>query len=104
MIFRILPEADRDAIIGGLWYEKQQAGLGERFALVLIQAYDTIRSHPRRAPRIPKYKGQLELRFVLLAGFPYYVAYVSRDTETLIVAISHTKRRPFHWLTRLKGF
>lgn len=38
-----------------------------------------------------------------VAGFPYGVIYYATDSEIVIVAYAHEKRRPGYWKHRVKG-
>jgi hypothetical protein len=38
---------------------------------------------------------------VLVEGFPYSIVFMVHETETVVLAIAHGKRRPGYWLRRL---
>lgn len=101
MKFRALPVAEQEALASALWYEDQQKGLGDSFTTALDAAFASLREHPHRAPRAEYYRGRHELRRILLHGFPYVVVYACRETEIIVVAVAHLKRRPRYWLARL---
>jgi hypothetical protein len=51
--------------------------------------------------RMEQYSGLLDVRRLLLQRFPYAVIVLRRPSETLVVAIAHTRRRPLHWLDQV---
>ena len=51
--------------------------------------------------RMEQYSGLLDIRRILLRRFPYAVIVLPRPSETLVVAIAHTRRRPLYWLDRV---
>lgn len=102
MNFRVLPEASHENIAAMLWYDAQRPELGDRFQAAVATAFQTICDHPTRFARVPRYHGKLELKQIVLDGFPYLVIYSVREDEVLVVTIAHSKRRPLYWLRRLK--
>ncbi len=53
-----------------------------------------------RNPKVTRLRKN-KYRRVDLKIFPYYIAYVTSDTHVTIIAVSHNRRRPEHWLSRL---
>jgi hypothetical protein len=100
--FRILPEADGEAIAAGTWYDDQRPGLGDEFSTELSAAYLTIRRQIQWIPKLERYDGPHEIRRQLLNRFPYAVIVQVREKELLIIAVTHTRRQPFYWLDRLE--
>lgn len=101
MIFRVLPEAQGEATEAALWYDDRQLSLGDEFLGEVAAAFDRIRQGPDSLSRMEHYAGRHDLRRVLLRRFPYAVIVLRRPDETLVVAVAHTRRRPFYWLDRL---
>jgi plasmid stabilization system protein ParE len=99
--FRVLPEADGDAIAAALWYEERQFGLADEFFTQMRCTYELIRHNPLGAPLLEYNLGSNEIRRRLLKHFPYAVIYACRPDEVVIVAVTHTRRRPLHWMDRL---
>jgi hypothetical protein len=97
----LLPEADAEAIEAALWYEDRQAGLGDDFLAELERAFDSIRHYPQSLSLVEDYSGPHEIRRCMLRRFPYAVIFLCRPSETLVVAVAHTRRRPLYWLPRL---
>lgn len=102
MNYRVLPEADGEAIAAALWYDDQHVGLGNEFLLELQAAFATIRSDPLSMPILETYSGPHSIRRQLLNRFPYVVVVLCREQELLVVAIAHSRRHPLYWLNRLQ--
>lgn len=102
MKFRVLPEADAEAIAATVWYEDQRPGLGDEFTTELSAAYQTIRNQIQWIPKLERYDGPHEIRRQLLKRFPYAVIVQCRENELLVIAITHTRRKPLYWLNRIE--
>ncbi len=100
MIFGVLPAAELEAALAA-WYDDQRPGLGDEFLAALAEAYDRIFNSPQALPQSEGYRGRHEVRRCLLKRFPYVISLVCRPHEVLVVAVSHTRRRPFFWLERI---
>ena len=91
----VLPEAEADILAAGRWYEMQQAGLGATFIDALASALDSIRTAPRRFPRVHDH-----IQRALLRRFPYGVFFID-DRETIrVIAVLHAARDPGAWRRR----
>lgn len=102
MNFRVLPEAQGDAIEAAIWYDDRQASLGAEFLAVVDQAFRLIQSGSRSLSKLETYNGPHDVRRLLLKRFPYAVIVLFRPEEILVVAVAHTRRRPLYWLNRLE--
>lgn len=100
MTIRILPE-DRDEVLEAAeWYERREAGLGDRSTEDVELASEAIREHPDRFPIVAEVRSRIEFRRFLLDRFPYSVIYRILPEEIVIVAIAHAKRRSGYWKRR----
>jgi len=97
----LLPEAELEAALAAIWYDEQRAGLGDDFLAELQRALDRIHRGPTKLPKLESYSGPHDVRRCLLKRFPYLAIFVCRPDETLVVAISHARRRPLYWAERL---
>jgi hypothetical protein len=97
---RLHPDADRELQAAAQWYEDQVSGLGAQFLAEAIDALTDIERHPRRFARVGG-RTRREIRRRLLAHFPYRVVYEVREDECVVVAVTHTSRRPGYWKDRL---
>jgi plasmid stabilization system protein ParE len=76
--------------------------LDDAFLAELQQAFNRIQDAPESFSSLEGYSGPLELRRCMLKRFPYLVAFVNRSDEVVVAAISHVRRRPLYWLTRVE--
>ncbi len=100
MKFRVLPEAEGEAIAAAIWYDERQSSLGDEFLAAVHDALNMIRKSPESLSRMEQYSGPLDIRRILLRRFPFAVIVLCRPAETVVVAIAHTRRRPLYWLDR----
>jgi toxin ParE1/3/4 len=97
MKFRFLPLAQQELLEGTAYYTAFGAALGVRFEQALSNAVRAAVAHPERgAPR------SKSTRRWLVKGFPYSVIYRANESEVLIVAIAHQRRRPDYWDARVE--
>lgn len=101
MKLTILREAELESAEAAAWYDDQRTGLGDEFLSEVSQAIADIGSDPQSFSRLESYTGPYELRRSVLHRFPYLIAFACRPDETLVVAITHVRRRPLYWLERL---
>lgn len=101
MNFRVLPEAQGDAIEAANWYEDRQPSLGDEFLTEVAGALDRIRQGPQSLSPLEHYTGTHDVCRLLLKRFPFAMIVLRRPAETLVVAIAHTRRHPLYWLDRL---
>lgn len=97
MNFRFHPEALEEFEQAVLYYEKRQAGLGERFAASVESAIDHIVISPDTWSIL-----EFPVRRRLTRVFPYAVLYANFEDHVLIVAIMHCHRKPGFWKDRLE--
>src|SRR5689334_14399375 len=103
MTLRLLAEAEEETREAAHWYEQRRAGLGDAFLDALAQALAQVERNPRLHGVIPEAPAARDVRRTLLRRFPYAVIYEIRDTEILVLAVAHTRRRPGYWLSRNGG-
>ena len=84
------------------WYERRRAGLGDDFLAELRLALQFVEKSPRLCAPLEPARPPHELRQWMLNKFTYVVLFeVLPDGELIVLAISHTSRRPGYWLDRL---
>jgi plasmid stabilization system protein ParE len=76
-------------------YDTQRPGLGDDFLDAVHAAVMTLVDAPERWPLVD----ERHHRFVL-KRFPYSVFYRFDETEVIVVAIAHHRRRPGYWARR----
>jgi hypothetical protein len=79
-----------------MWYDEQEAGLGDEFIDEVEQTIATIAENPDRWPFI---RGQA--RRCPVHRFPYGVVYTCRQGVVRVVSVMHLHRRPEYWGDRL---
>ena len=89
------PEAEAELIAAAQYYEGEAKNLGLDFISAVERAYLRLGSFPESGRPF----GQ-RLRRVLVPGFPYSVLYRVEETQILIVALAHLRRRPGYWRHR----
>jgi plasmid stabilization system protein ParE len=97
MNFEILDEAEREVQDITDHYEAIRPGLEGEFREDLARTFQRLVKYPKLHPADAKGFRRANLRF-----FPYYVAYVVDSDATLVLAVSHAKRKPKYWSKRLK--
>jgi hypothetical protein len=73
-------------------YDEAAPGLGDEFLSVVETAFATVVAAPQRWPLIDA----RHRRFVL-PRFPFSIFYRFNETEVVLVAVAHHKRRPGYW-------
>lgn len=79
------------------WYETQRAGLGAECYEAVLATMSLLEAHEEAGAPVA---GDPRTRRLLVGRFPYQVVYRLRDTEIVIVAFAHLKRRPGYWRKR----
>jgi toxin ParE1/3/4 len=97
----ILPAAQLEAADAAVWYDDQRAGLGDEFLEEVRRGLDRVRRERQFFSRADFYSGPREIRRCALNRFPYVIVFECRPDETVVAAVSHTRRRPLYWLKRL---
>lgn len=94
--FIVREEAEADLADAQLWYEQQQAGLGNQFVRAVEEALERIQEMPESAPIV--FRG---VRRLDLGRFPYGVFYAVTNEHLSVIAVYHASRDPRGWRCRL---
>ena len=96
MISRFLSAAEKEFADAGIFYETERAGLGDEFV-------KTIQAAIHRLEQIPEIGRPINshYRSVLVLRFPFRIIYRILDSEIVIVAVAHQRRRPNYWRERM---
>ncbi len=78
------------------YFDEQRAGLGDRFEQDLFTTLTFVTEHPFSGKPLSKVVRKFRLR-----AFRYNVIYVIDDSEIVVVAVAHHRRRPGYWHGRL---
>lgn len=94
---RFHPQAVAEAEAAREWYEARSDTAGVKFAVELRAALERVQASPERWPKYLH-----GTRRYLLHRFPYLVVYELAGDLVNIVAISHGRRKPGYWKSRLR--
>lgn len=100
MQLRLLDEAKTDLDNAANWYNKSRRGLGDEFLAAALAAIGEIEGDPFRFARIERPRTKREIRRHALKRFPYSVVFERTESEFIVLAIAHAKRRTSYWLRR----
>jgi len=76
-------------------YEEASPGLGDRYLAAIDRALEVISAAPQRWPRVDARHHRY-----LVHRFPFSVFYRFDETEVIVVAIAHRRKRPCYWAGR----
>jgi hypothetical protein len=76
-------------------YDEAKPDLGDEFLSDVERSMKLIINGPHRWPPV----GPRHHR-VILHRFPYSIIYRFNETEVIVVAIAHNRRRPGYWAAR----
>lgn len=94
---RFLPPAEIELLEAVDYYERQRSGMGRRLLATVERITEKIAKLPVLGRRVTG-----GYRRFAASDFPFVLVYQERDTECLIVALTHTSRRPGYWRDRMK--
>ena len=98
--WRIHDEAFTD-IDGTLaWYEAQREGLAAEFVVDLRATLRELRNAPMLSMADRSAPPEARVRRRSLRRFPY-VVFAESETEYVVIAVMHRRRRPGYWSSRL---
>lgn len=93
--YRLIAEAQYELRTGVSFYERQYSGLGKDFAYEVRRLCRRIVETPHLGTEV-----RLGVRRRLVRRFPYAILYAVEDSEIVILAIAHQRRRPGYWAVR----
>ena len=97
MTFRFLPPAEAELLEGISYYSAIRPELGSRFEQAIAEAVRSAVAHPERgAPR------SKSTRRWLVKNFPFGIIYRASESEVLIVAVAHQRKKPEYWAGRVR--
>lgn len=78
------------------WYRAISAALEERFAVAIANTLTIALDHPRAFPVV--HRG--DLRRAVVSEFPYQIFYRLRNSDLIVIAVTHSSRHPRTWQSR----
>ena len=94
---RFLPAAEAELLREVTYYSNAREGLGIKFEAAVASAVKSAVGNRDRGG--PSLKGT---RSRLVSGFPFTIVYRASESELLVVAIVHHRRKPGYWLARVE--
>ena len=98
MKVRLHPEARAEVREARRWYYERSPLSATAFAHAVDNAVSGIAEAPTRYPL-----AEHGTRKVVLQRFPFNIFYRPGETEIVIVAVAHQKRRPGYWSIRVES-
>jgi plasmid stabilization system protein ParE len=96
MRVRLHPEARADLREACRWYYERSPLSATAFAHVVDNAVSRIVEAPTQYPL-----AEHGTRKLVLPRFPFNIFYLQSESEIVIVAVAHQKRRPGYWSSRV---
>nr|WP_233613429.1 type II toxin-antitoxin system RelE/ParE family toxin [Leucobacter edaphi] len=103
MTRRVYPEAASELLAAAEWYERARTNLGDDFLSEVEDAERDVLDRPEAARVFPGWAELPVVRSASVRVFPYRVLYYLTDTEVVIVAYAHHRRKPRYWEHRMDG-
>jgi plasmid stabilization system protein ParE len=95
--YRFLPPAEEEMAEASRFYENASSGLGNDF----LDDVQRVLADLCRQPEIGQ-PVEGTMRRMLLHRFPFSLIYTVEKEGLLVVAVSHQRRRPDYWRTRVE--
>ena len=97
------PDARAELRAAAIWYDERRSGLGDELIDEISSALDRIGALPASFSAWPGTRTSTGIiRRAVLSRFPYCIAFQVHPVQTLVLAITHSKRRPLYWLARAR--
>jgi len=96
MRVRLHPEARAELQEARNWYYERSPLSATAFAHAVDNAVSRILEVPTQSPVAEK-----RLHKLVLQRFPFNIFYLPGESEIIIVAVAHQKRRPGYWSSRV---
>ena len=94
--YRLLPPAEEEMTEAARFYEAAKTGLGDAFLDDIQRAIETVRERPLLGVAVV-----YGFRRALLRRFPFSIVYAIDESEIIVVAVAHQRRRPYYWKGRV---
>ena len=101
MNVRVLDPAEDDLRHAARRLESERSGIGWELIASFREAMEQVERFPRFYPLVDDPLPILEVRQALLGRFRYRAVFVVSESETVVIAICHTSRRPGSWHDRI---
>ena len=92
----LAPNAEQDIADAFLWYRERNELAADGFRAEVFDAIERIGDSPLSRPADEEGN-----RHRVLKRFPYLIVFEILPEEILVIAIAHSKRKPWYWKGRL---
>lgn len=96
--YRVSKEAEADIYESYVWYEEEQAGLGEEF----LQSLDAAKKAILKDPNMYGVRYKKKIRGYVVDRFPYLILYIVDEKNINVISVFHTRQHPKTWKERIK--
>lgn len=100
MIVRLDDSARDDIREATAWYADRDPNAARRFVAAVNSAIARIAAAPSDLPLLETWTGDSLMRRVILRPFPFVIVFEEFPNEVVVWCVTHTRRRPSHWLHR----
>jgi len=84
------------------WYARRNPAVASRLEVQFIELIERIARDPFAFPLMEVPNNPGDVRRARVMGFPLLIIYQILADQAIVVAVSHTSRRPGYWLSRLR--
>ena len=81
------------------WYAARSLDAADGFADAVAHGIRGIRELPAAWPM---WQGRRDIHVRVMQRYPYSIVYIVRDSQIVIIAVAHQRRRPGYWLSRMQ--
>jgi len=100
VIVRFDESARDDVREATAWYAARDPSAARRFVAAVDAAISRIAESPSDLPQLETWTGNAIIRRLILRPFPYVIVFEEISDEVVVWCVTHTSRRPHHWLRR----
>jgi toxin ParE1/3/4 len=97
---RIAREARDELREAARWYAAQRAGLAAEFLAAIDDAIERLVKLAPHLGTAPGIDSALGIKRVFVKRFPFSLYFIELPTRYRVLAVAHSRRRPFYWHDR----
>lgn len=101
MQVKVSKEAARELEEAAAWYEKEEAGLGERLIDAFEIAVQLLKEPSPPLTPVAGEAGSMGARKLILHRFPFSLVTIQNHQTITVVAFAHHARKPGYWRGRI---
>jgi plasmid stabilization system protein ParE len=98
---RLAREARTELGEAARWYGEQRPELRTEFLSAVDEAMDRLVRLARHLGSPPGIDPALGVKCVFVKRFPFSIYFLELPTRFRVLAVAHSRRRPFYWADRL---